>query len=109
MPKNYTTPTSSLSIVDAVRTFKSPSTLCPDWCFITFHSYSIWNLEQHRDNVVVAPKNRIADRFKVRKAGEEATTSVWKKSLAKTKNAFNAGCKFDSHNTLLPQTQCLTS
>ena len=85
MPVNKSWPT----LKAVVKAFK-PKLACPDWCFMSFPSYSVWQPANTYQTPLIDIK-QIAETFQVRK--DEAPNYVWQKSVAKTKNAFNSGCK----------------
>ena len=85
MPVNKSWPT----LKAVVKAFK-PKPACPDWCFMSFPSYSVWQPANTYQTPLIDIK-QIAETFQVRK--DEAPNYVWQKSVAKTKNAFNSGCK----------------
>jgi hypothetical protein len=96
---------SSKPLIDVLRTFKG-SPKCPDWCYITFPSYSIFRIPLVEDTPAMAaaatavpiPQTtrssrviRISEAFPFR---VDNLNDVWKKSIARTKNVFQSGCKY---------------
>jgi len=74
-------------LLDAIEPYKS----CPDWCYMTFPSHSIFYAPEQPE-VNPAKIKSIADTFRIRSTVEP--NYIWQKSIAKTKNAFNSGCTF---------------
>ena len=86
VPENGSVPT----LLDVVRSFPANES-CKDWCFLTFPSHSIW---RPMGSLRLDVNFRIAETFPIRKIdGAKAwQTTLWKKSIARTKNTFNSGC-----------------
>ena len=82
------TPKIAQNLPDALDRLISPAEDCPDWCFISFPSHSIW--QQLETRVPKKDIRNVADVFQIRQSAANMSY-VWKKSVAKVKNAFNAG------------------
>ena len=79
------------SMLAAIVDHFVPHSSCPDWCYISFPSYSVFFPPGESVIRATSFNKSIAETFTVRSTD---SNYVWQKSIAKTKNAFGSGCEF---------------
>lgn len=89
MPVNRSLPT----LKHVLEVFNQ-NDICPEWCYLSFPSHSIWQIP---DQQIPLPEiATISDTFKIRQ--NKPPDYVWQKSIAKTRNAMSSGCKFKNYS-----------